>query len=274
MATDENEKKLERLFSLLNPKSFTSEDFVTHFKHVLAFAKQLGVNNKQTFDQINRTVVAIANRAKSDTKSVIDDFKTKAESMFMESRIKAVETGQKQHQTAVAADIEDFKGDVMSDIADVRFDQDEHKKAVAAKIDSLGDIPAQATAIAEEINNKPKIFQIDVIEGLQELLDELKRKIEEKVVVGGYNGGFAGAGRGTVKAYDLSSQLNGVTTTFSLPAFWRIISVHSSSTPNIFDPLVDYSVDPVNMQITFNATITPSATLAAGQTLLVVYAET
>lgn len=82
----------------------------------------------------------------------------------------------------------------------------------------------------------------------------------------------AGGGR-TVKSYDLSDQLNGVLKTFSMPAFYRIISVHLSSFPNIMRPTTDYTSDASAMTITFTDEITVSSSLNTGQTLIVVYSE-
>jgi hypothetical protein len=74
-----------------------------------------------------------------------------------------------------------------------------------------------------------------------------------------------------VKIYDLSSQLDGVTKTFSLPAFSLIFDVRSTSFPYAFRPTTDYIVNYTNMQITFTSEITADATLASGQTLYILY---
>lgn len=131
---------------------------------------------------------------------------------------------------------------------------------------------------AEDIRSKLELLEgnerlkIEAIKNLREELDELKKRIASKIVYGG--GGGAGATGGKiVKGYDLSASLNGVLKTFSLPAFWRIISVHSSSFPNAFRETVDYTVDGSAFTITFTSEITASSTLAAGQTITIVYAE-
>lgn len=79
--------------------------------------------------------------------------------------------------------------------------------------------------------------------------------------------------RGAVKAYDLSASLDGVTKTFALPTFWRIISVHLSSTPNILRVTTDYTSDASVPSITFTSQIGASTSLSAGQSLIIVYAE-
>lgn len=74
-----------------------------------------------------------------------------------------------------------------------------------------------------------------------------------------------------VKIYDLSSQLDGSTKTFSLPAYGLVFDVRSSSFPYAFRPTVDYTTDGANMTITFTSEINASTTLATGQTIYVLY---
>ncbi len=79
--------------------------------------------------------------------------------------------------------------------------------------------------------------------------------------------------RGFVKVYDLSPSLNGVTTTFSLPGFFRVLTVNLSSVPNILRPTTDYTTDANLMTITFTSEINPSTSLTAGQTCIILYQE-
>ena len=58
---------------------------------------------------------------------------------------------------------------------------------------------------------------------------------------------------------------------FSLPAFWRVISVEGSSFPFSYRPTTDYTVS--GSKITFTSEIDETVSLATGQTLIVLYAE-
>lgn len=119
----------------------------------------------------------------------------------------------------------------------------------------------------------------EAVKGIEDIEDDIKR-IEEEIEKlkrnkgGGtvYVSGSSGGGR-IVKSYDIFSQLNGVLKTFTLPAFYRIISVHASSFPWTFRETVDYTTDPSAMTITFTSEITAGSTLATGQTVTVVYSE-
>lgn len=105
---------------------------------------------------------------------------------------------------------------------------------------------------------------------LDQLLRWMKGKISKEYIVAGGNSSNGG---GTVKVYDLSSQLDGSTTTFALPAFWRVLTVDLSSTPRALRPDVDFTVDGTAMTITFTSQIRVASSLSAGQTCIVTYAE-
>lgn len=104
-------------------------------------------------------------------------------------------------------------------------------------------------------------LSIDAIEGLEELLINIK-KTRGAVTMGG-----AVAARDFIKTIDLSAQLDGVTATFNLPAVYNIVSVATSSFPNILRPVIDYTW--TTTSITFTSQIDPASTLAAGQTVII-----
>lgn len=79
--------------------------------------------------------------------------------------------------------------------------------------------------------------------------------------------------RGQVMAYYLDDVLDGSTKTFALPAFWRVISVHSSSTPNPMRETTDWTTDGGAMTITFTSAVDEATTLSAGQRILIQYAS-
>ena len=130
------------------------------------------------------------------------------------------------------------------------------------------DSPKEIIIKLESVENNDEKLSIEAIKDLREELDDLKK--QKTVYVGGGSGATGG---GIVKAYDLSASLNGTTKTFNLPAFWRVISVHLSSFPNILRETIDYTTDGSAMTITFTSEINASTSLATGQTLIIIYAE-
>jgi hypothetical protein len=149
----------------------------------------------------------------------------------------------------------------------------EQVKANLPTVDGLmQSLPAFGPAIRDalELLIGDERLKIEAIANLREELDELKKKAGQTTVIQG--GGSSGPGR-TVKSYDLSDSLDGVTKTFALPAFYRIISVHLSSFPNIMRPTTDYTSDANAMTITFITEIDAATCLAKGQSLIIVYSE-
>lgn len=138
--------------------------------------------------------------------------------------------------------------------------------------DAIQETPEQLRDKLESIKVESEKLDIDAIGYLREELDKLEKKIGKAKGVTIFGGGSSGGGR-MVKAYDLTSSLNGVLKTFTLPAFWKVISVHSSSFPYVFRPTTDYTTDASAMSITFTSEILADTTLATGQTLLIIYAE-
>lgn len=146
---------------------------------------------------------------------------------------------------------------------------------VLRQIPSIDDIEADLPKLGAAIRDGLELLQdddrlkIEAIKDLREELDKLGKRINESMnrVSGGASGGHI------VKAYDLSSQLDGVTKVFSLPSMWRIISVQTSSFPNALRPTVDFVYDASANTITFTSEITESSTLAAGQTVILIYSE-
>lgn len=144
--------------------------------------------------------------------------------------------------------------------------------AIVEKIEN--DLPQLGERIRdslEMITEEDDKLKIEAISNLRMELDELKKELRKKggetVFVGSGNGGRL------VKSHDLSPSLNGVTKTFTLPAFWRIISVHSSSFPGILRQTTDWTANASTFSITFTNEIDAATTLAAGQTITIIYSE-
>lgn len=140
-----------------------------------------------------------------------------------------------------------------------------------SKIDAIKPfilIPFDVRDSLESIEKEEDKLDVSAIKGIKDLIKKLLSSVKTNTVYVG--GGSEGGGR-IVKAYDLSSQLNGSLKTFSLPAVWRVISVSASSTPFSFRDTVDYTWTPTS--ITFTSEISEASTLAQGQTVIVTYSE-
>jgi hypothetical protein len=136
--------------------------------------------------------------------------------------------------------------------------------------DGSPDLPETIVAKLESIEENDDKLKISAIKDLEDELKKLRKHIDGKVI---YTGGSSGGLGGHVQYHDLSSKLDGgVTRVFGMPAFARILSVQLSSFPNILRPLIDWTSDASASTLTVTAEI-PDASLSAGQTFIVLYAN-
>lgn len=173
----------------------------------------------------------------------------------------------------IVSDIKDIKDTMpsMPDLSDInskieqaykKFEEIENRKPEEIKPEFIRDQ-------LESIEVEEEKLKIEAIGFLRKELDELKAKISS-ISFGG-NTAFVGGGGRQVRSYDLSSQLDGVTKTFNLPAMYRIISVHSSSTPFTFRQTTDYTW--TTTSITFTSEVNADTTLNTGQSITIIYSE-
>jgi len=140
---------------------------------------------------------------------------------------------------------------------------------INAKLDAIKPYLLLARNVRDTLEALDGEERLDVsaIKGVDELIEKAVGKVKTKGGASGY-GGVSNA-REIIREYDLSPYLDGVLKTFSIPATWRILTVESSVFPWAFRNVVDYTYTP--QTITFTSEITAGTTLAAGQTLKIVY---
>jgi hypothetical protein len=235
----------------------TKEEFLTNFKTVIDFCKEAV---KKLNSKYQQTISSIENKFETLSKKI-------------DYRLSQIKDGKDGKDGEKGADGRDG------------IDADTHQVALQASTIALEGLLPQIPKI-EQIENKLPLLgtfirdglellpegeklKIDAIENLWEELDKLRVQIKRGTVV--YGGSSTGGH--IVKAHDLSASLNGVLKTFSLPAFYRVISVVGSSFPFNYRETVDYTVDASGMAITFTAAIDASISLAEGQTLTIIYSE-
>lgn len=236
------------------------------------------LDNKSTMEDLMQSVRAIVElfaKMKHANESERQEIRDLFETLRKDSRLGTVADLQKNFaklESAISKRMAEIKDGAPGKDADVDLIIAELKDSLPKVEDFMKHLPEYGTDIRDglELLNGGDRLSMKAIDGLLEALEELKKLRTGTIINGG--GGNASGGR-IVKVYDLSSQLNGILKTFSLPAFWRVISVQSSSFPNAFRPTTDYTTDASAMTITFTSEITASSTLAAGQTIIVIYSE-
>lgn len=248
---DRNLARLEKLVKVIED-SPTKDDIEQAFKMIIEIVLKIEKKNADTVAMIEQTVANIFNKLQSDNAQGLSDLKGQVNELFVSDRLKEM----KAQIDAKLAEVKDGeRGE--------KGDKGEKGNKGERGNDGSPDSPAQIRDKLEKLKGEDRL-DASAIKGLEDRLSKLERR---GVYVGGGNTG----GGNVVRAYDLSASLDGNTRTFALPAFWRIISVHLSSFPNILRPTTDYTSDGNNMTLTLTSEI-PDASLASGQTLIVIYA--
>ena len=131
---------------------------------------------------------------------------------------------------------------------------------------------ADPIEVARVVMSELKKDQKEEKKHLRTLVEDLLKQLLPKQSIPLYSKKRLGRGTGApVQATDLSGSLDGSTTSFTIPTNSRVISVHSSSAPFTYRPTTDYTVSATTL--TFTSEITAAISLAAGQTLTVIYVE-
>jgi len=242
---DKNEKKLEKIskmLELVNQDYVSSDEVVTIFKTL--------IENIQSFK------TKIENEVRDKTISI--------ENKVNNLKLKKGDKGDRGDDGKTPKKGIDY------------FDGEDGKNASEIDIQKVTDqIENDLPKLGERIRDGLELLKgnnrldYTAIKGLEELIKELISKIKPTSYIGGLS---SGGGR-IVKSYDLSGSLNGVSKTFTLPSFWRVISILPSSYPNSLRETIDWTSNASAMSITFTDEIEASTTLASGQTLIVIYSE-
>lgn len=238
--------------------------------------------------KIVETFAKIVNELKSHLISEMGDTKNKIKSeneRRIKSSINEISSLINKSDDSALSQVRDLSKRLTKEIQGVKgtIPNVTDLRPLEAKIEaSIAQIEAKMPLIPEEITGSAIVDKINAlptdddedkidikhIKGWEKWLEKELAKVKGRTI---FAGGGGGSGGRIVKAYDLSSQLDGVTKSFALPAFWRVISVHSSSFPFVLRPTTDYTIS--GSTITFTDEIDAATTLASGQTLLITYSE-
>ena len=238
------------------------EDVASHIKTLTDFVKQA----KKNLDDAAKKKAQELDEKLSQISTAIEQHKTDSTTRQDQDR----ETMYSESRTLLRM-IEQAKQDILALIPESYDDTDlrEEIAELRSQIPSLPDeLSAEAIRDKLELLDGEERLDASAIKGLDEYIAEKASKPTQTYMVGGGTGGGK-----VVKVYDLSSSLDGSTKTFSLPAFWRVLTVDLSSFPHTLRPTTDYTTDASAMTITFTSEIDETAALATGQTCIITYVE-
>jgi len=247
-----------RLRDFLNGGVPTREEFMQLAEELVKYVTGVDKRLSGEFESLAAALRQMSETLKGDSDASLSEMKEGLNSLFVGERLSDME---RLIRASVREELDKKIGEVDERLRRVRDGLDGEKGEKGDP--GSPDTPEQVRDKLESLKDEERLDP-SAIKGLDKYIQENSKAMG--VPYAGPSGG------GIVKAYDLSSQLDGADRTFSLPAFWRVISVHLSSFPSILRPTVDYTTNAATMEITFTSEV-PANALAAGQTLIVVYAE-
>lgn len=260
---DKDSKKLQKFLEALDEGTVSRDEFLEAFEIFMKVLKEI----KSTLDEkVSGVNLEVSKNTREQTGKI----------RFLENTINnllSTSDGKNSEKIKnLTRYIEDKIYDIKKSIPTVDFKPIEDK--LYAELENL-ESKLPKTITSEYIRDSLEVLKGDerldksAINGLEEEIKELKKLIASNKGGGQVFHGIGGKGR--IKSYDLSSQLNGVLKTFNLPAMWTVISVASTSSPAAFRPTIDYTFTPTS--ITFTSEINAATTLATGQTVILTYEE-
>lgn len=258
---DTNLARLEKMIALVDG-SLTKDEFVTAFEEVMKLVLRIEKRNADAVDLIEQTWGKMYGKMQNDHSMTLSEMKAGVDELFVGEQLRKI----KEDLTAKI----DIK---LAEVKDGKTPTEKELKALIVPLipppkkskDGSPDTPAQVRDKLETLKDEDRL-DASAIKGLEKRL----KKLENTTT---YSGASIGSGGNVVRAYDLSSSLDGSTRTFALPAFWRVISVHLSSFPNILRPTTDYTTDGSAFTLTFTSEI-PDNSISTGQTCIITYATT
>ena len=238
-----NLAKLTRLFAALDEDSLTRKEFTENFGKILQFLKNLKQQNKEEFASFNKTLSDLSDKLKEDNTTNLSGLKNQFVSLI----------------TKALKDQEDGMNFIRDKV-----------RSIKNGVDGRDGIDGKDGADGKDgMDGKA---DDSIIKKLKKQLDVFKKKLNEldkrKVIYTGSGGAELG---GHIRYYDLSSELDGSTKTFSLPAFARVVDVKLSSIP-VLRLTTDYTINGSTFEITFTSEVKASTNLASGQSCWILYA--
>jgi len=115
----------------------------------------------------------------------------------------------------------------------------------------------------EPMIHKKEEIDIKDVKGFKEEKEEIDNKIRANKRI------LAGPNANAVQFVDLSSQLDGATTTFTTPTFRKALMLFGTQFPLIFRPVVDYTIGRNTLTLNTDEVSPPEA----GQTLVLLYVK-
>lgn len=257
---DKNLEKLEQLLKVIE-EGVTKEEFVKAFESLVSYVLKIEKRNNSEIESLKDDYKKVIGMIRGNVDATISELKGKVDTVFVGERLNEMQKSINEKLSSVDERMSTVRNGKDADEERVKF---EVLRNIRIPKDGSPDTPSDIRNKLETLEGDNRLDKSAIrgIEDIEKVLDAMKDGSGKTFVVGGKS-------RNSVHLYDLSSQLNGVSKTFTLPSNFGVIGVWCSSMPNAFRPTIDYTEG--NKTITFTDEINASTTLATGQTLILQY---
>lgn len=172
------EEKIKLLFQTLadlNPENFTKSEFIAAFENVVNLVKRIESQNIKDFEDLRRSMAALSEKVANDAMDNVDNLR-KVITDFVSS---SMDQMMKEHHDKMMA--MDEKMDSIQDGKDADEELIVERVKNDLKIPTIeelkNDLPKMGMQIRDalELLQGPERLNVSAIDGLTELLDEIKK---------------------------------------------------------------------------------------------------
>jgi len=265
------EDTLKKLLSVLDTDGLTRQEFLDNFKFVLDYIRKIEQKNIKDLDKMQKTLNTASNNLQNSNSNEFNSLKGEV-NQSMKNLL--LETRNELNNKVVDIDKRLAKIKDGKDADEEKIVNEIINKFKIPTIEELkDDLPKMGTQVRDslELLKGDERLEFKAIKGLEKKIKEIEKKTKglQQGMSGIYQQGGSSSGGKTVKALDLSSQLNGSKRSFDIPTVWRVISVHLTSSPTVMREGIDYTWTPNNITLTSEVS---NISLSSGQTLLITVA--
>lgn len=190
--TQTPEEKIKLLFKTLadlNPENFTKSEFIAAFENVVQLVKRIEDQNIKDFEALRVSIAALSTKVADDAMDNVDNLR-KVITDFVNS---SMEQMMKEHHDKMMA--MDEKMDSIKDGEDADEDAVAEKVVKMIKIPTIEELANSIPTLGMQIRDALELLQgsdrlnISAIDGLSDIIEELRKAAKNKSSVGGINYG-------------------------------------------------------------------------------------
>ena len=237
-------KKLDRLLSLLDPEnSLTKKDFEAAFSKVVDLVKTILQKHEQAIRTLETQYSSLTDKLRQDHTSSLTELKDKTNQLFVGERLSAMDSETKTEFKKLQSSLNQIADTKLRELEGRVYDLKPIKGDRGDKGDT-GPMPTEHLQLMKDMMAEMK--------RIQDILSNISR-----------GKGMGRAKIQIVRAVDLSSQVDGVVTDYTLPMDTvSVLFVWSTQFPTILQPVTDFTLSGRTLTLTSQVGV-----IQSGQTL-------